>query len=190
MRADVLVAGTLGRYKLVFEAAEECFRDAILEVGTWIFGYDLFANGFGKVLVSDAQHIQTNAVVEQFDLDRFVSCNSRRRVQRNRVPGCLNAIIRHTMVLQELADGIRAVYLEAIIVAAELFQKTEIMECGTDEQELTVELLSRLLALFSGPEKHPMRMVEEKRRAEFPQETRRLTRECAVRYTGLHALEF
>jgi hypothetical protein len=48
------------------------------------------------------------------------------------------------VVLKELANGVGAVYLEPVIIAAELLQQTEIMKRCADEQQLNIEPLSCL----------------------------------------------
>jgi hypothetical protein len=93
-------------------------------------------------------------------------------------------------VLQKLPYSIRAVYLEAIVIAAELFQEAEVVKCRTDKKQLCIELFFCLLALFIGPEKYAMRMVEKKRRAELPQDASRFARELAIWHPRLHILKF
>ena len=41
------------------------------------------------------------------------------------------------MVLKELANGVGAVDLEPVIIAAEFLQQAEIMKCRADKQQLT-----------------------------------------------------
>ena len=61
------------------------------------------------------------------------------------------------MVLKELANGVGAVYLETVILAAELLQQAEIMKRRADEQQLIIECLSCLPSQLIGPEEDPMR---------------------------------
>jgi hypothetical protein len=56
----------------------------------------------------------------------------------------LNPGRRNVVVLKELANGVGAVYLEPVIIAAELLQQTEIMKRRADEQQLSIERLSCL----------------------------------------------
>jgi hypothetical protein len=56
----------------------------------------------------------------------------------------LNPGRRNVVVVKELANGVGAVYLEPVIIAAELLQQTEIMKRCADEQQLNIEPLSCL----------------------------------------------
>ena len=92
-------------------------------------------------------------------------------------------------MLEELANGIRAVYLEPVILAAELLQQAEIMKRRADEQQLSIELLSCLPSQLIGPEEDTMRVVEEQRRAELVEEPGCFPSQLSVRNSGLYFLE-
>src|SRR5271155_2310634 len=92
-------------------------------------------------------------------------------------------------MLEELANGVGAVYLEAVISTAELLQQAEIMKCRADEQQLDIERLSGLSPQLVGPEEDAMRVVEEERSAELMEEPGCLPRELCVWNFGLHFLE-
>jgi hypothetical protein len=74
----------------------------------------------------------------------------------------LNLGRRNVVVLKELANGVGAVHLEPVIIAAELLQQTEIMKRRADEQQLSIEWLSSLSPKLVGPEEDTMRVVEKK----------------------------
>ncbi len=93
------------------------------------------------------------------------------------------------MVLKELANGVGAVYLEPVIIAAELLQQTEIMKRRADEQQLSIERLSGLSSQLIGPEEDTMRVVEEQRRAELVEEPGCFPGQLSVRNSGLCFLE-
>ena len=93
------------------------------------------------------------------------------------------------MVLKELANGVGAVYLEPVIIAAELLQQTKIMKRRADEQQLSIELLSCLPSQLIGPEEDTMRVVEEQRRAELVEEPGCFPSQLSVRNPGLCVLE-
>src|SRR3984893_10247607 len=168
--ADVLVAGTLGRPGLMLETTEKGLCNILFEVDARVLINDLLSHIFRKVLITDTQHIESDTVVQKLHLERLVRCDARRGVQRDCVPGHLNAGRRNVVVLKELANGIGAVYLEPIIIAAELLQQTEIMKRRADEQQLNIEWLSCLPSQLIGPEEDTMRVVEEQRRAELVEE--------------------
>jgi hypothetical protein len=56
----------------------------------------------------------------------------------------LNPGRRTVVVLKELANGVGAVHLEPVIIAAKLLQETEIMKRRADKQQLSIEPLSCL----------------------------------------------
>src|SRR6266851_1923895 len=168
--ADVLVAGTLGRLGLIFETTEKGLCNSLFEVDARVLINHLLSQIFRKVLITDTQHIESDTVVQKLHLERLVRCDARSGVQRDCVPGYLNTRRRNVVVLKELASGIGAVYLEPVIIAAELLQQTEIMKRGADEQQLSIERLPCLPSQLIGPEEDPMRVVEEQRRAELVEE--------------------
>jgi hypothetical protein len=81
VRADILVAGALRRVGLVRKAAEKGLGYTPFEVRAGI--HYLLAQARRKFLVTDAEHIQTNAVVEQLDFQRFIGRDAGRGVQRD-----------------------------------------------------------------------------------------------------------
>ena len=86
-----------------------------------------------KRLIPYAEHIEPNTVVQQLHLERLVRNDTRRRMQRYRIPSHLNSRSRHFVMLKELPSRIRTVHLEAIALTAELLQQTKIMERRTDK---------------------------------------------------------
>src|SRR3981081_3047147 len=86
VRADILVASPPRGVGLVRKAAEKGLSYTLLEVRAGIRGDYLLAQGGRKFIVADAQHIQTDAVVEQLDFQRFIGRDAGRSVQRNCVP--------------------------------------------------------------------------------------------------------
>jgi hypothetical protein len=54
VRADVFVAGILGRFGFVFEAVKECLRDFVLEIDSRKPADHLRANVFGKGFVPNS----------------------------------------------------------------------------------------------------------------------------------------
>jgi hypothetical protein len=105
-----------------------------------------------ETLIADTQHIQADAVVEQLRLNRLVGGDARRGVQRDRVPGSLDAGVRNPVMLQELTHRIGAVHLEAVVRATEGLQRAQIVERRADKQQLRVVRLACLPAKFVGPE--------------------------------------
>jgi hypothetical protein len=97
VRADILVAGALRRVGLVRKAAEKGLGYTPFEVRAGIRGDYLLAQARRKFLVTDAEHIQTNAVVEQLDFQRFIGRDAGRGVQRD--CGGLNIAFYSVLVL-------------------------------------------------------------------------------------------
>src|ERR1700733_1733461 len=64
VRADVFVAGILGRFGFVFEAVKECLRDFVLEIDSRKPADHLRANVFGKGFVPNSKRIQGYTVVK------------------------------------------------------------------------------------------------------------------------------
>jgi hypothetical protein len=96
------------------------------------------------------------------------------------VPGSLDSRVGHAVMFEELADGVRAVHLKAIGLAAELFQQAKVMEGGADKEKLDVEFFPGLPAELIGPEEDAVRVVDEQRRAEFPEKSGRLASQLSV----------
>ena len=46
------------------------------------------------------------------------------------------------MMFEKLTNSIGTVYFETIRRAAELLEQSEVVECGTDEDKLRIELLA------------------------------------------------
>src|ERR1700731_2634958 len=97
---------------------------------------------------------------------RLSNADDVRRCMRQSRTVCLirfsaSLLRRNVVVLKELANGVGAVYLEPVIIAAEFLQQTEIMKRRADEQQLSIERLSCLPPQLIGPEEDTMRVVEE-----------------------------
>src|SRR5271156_2611210 len=60
--ADVFIAGTLGRLGLVLEATEKGLRNILLEVDARVLINDLLSQILRKVLITDAEHIESYTV--------------------------------------------------------------------------------------------------------------------------------
>ena len=189
MRADIFVAGALGRLGLLLEATQKGLCNILFEVNTRILFDDLLSQIFRKVLITDTQYIESDTVVQKLHLDWFVRCNPRSGMQRDCVPGHLNPGSWGFMALQELANGVGAVHLEPVISAAEFLQQAEIMKCRADEQQFFIECLSCLSSQLIGPEEDPMRVVEEQRRTELMEEPGCLPSQLRVWNLGLYFLE-
>src|SRR5580700_6896344 len=70
--ADVLVAGTLGRLGLMLETTEKGLCNILFEVDARVLIDDLLSQIFRKVLITDTQHIESDAVVQKLHLQWFV----------------------------------------------------------------------------------------------------------------------
>jgi hypothetical protein len=73
------------------------------------------------------------------------------------------------MMFEKLTHRVRTIDFETVSGATELLEQTKIVEGSADEHKLHIELLSRLAPHLICPEEHAMRMVDQHRRAEFPQ---------------------
>ena len=74
-------------------------------------------------------------------LKKFSSADDRFEVDS---ANAVRQFLEHHDVLKELANGVRAVYLEPIVSAAELLQQAEIMKGCADEYQLSIERVSCL----------------------------------------------
>src|SRR5438093_3633621 len=123
MRADVLVACSFCGRCLVLEAPKECLGDVLFEVHARILGHHSRPEIFGKRLVADTEHIQTDSVVQELHLQRFVCCDTGCCVESNGVPGRLDPSGGHTMMLEKLTSSIRTVYFKTIRRAAKRLEQ-------------------------------------------------------------------
>ena len=90
------------------------------------------------------------------------------------------------MMFEELTNSIRTVYFKTIRRAAKLLEQSEIVECGTDEDKLRIDLLACLPTKLVRPEEDAMRMVKEQRRTEFPKQAGCFAGKLSVRNPSLH----
>jgi hypothetical protein len=70
-------------------------------------------------------------------------------VQGNGFPGSLYLLFRNVMCGEELTDGVCAIDLETFVWAREPLDQTEIVKCGGDVEEFSVEAEILLMSLFS-----------------------------------------
>src|SRR5271163_3594869 len=145
MRANVLVAGALGCLSLVLKAAEEGQCNLLLEVHAGKSYYHTVPYLPRKLFVADPQHIESDTVVQELDLDGLVRNDTRRRVKRDCIPGHLNPGSGDVVVLKKLPNCISAVNFKSVIGTAESLQQTKVVKSCADKQQLHIELLSRLL---------------------------------------------
>src|SRR4029077_19710991 len=94
------------------------------------------------------------------------------------------------MMFQKLKNKICTVYFKTIRRTAKLLEQSEVVECGTDEDKLRIELLACLPRKLVRPEEDAMRMVKEQRRTEFPKQAGCFAGKLSVRDPSLHGLKF
>src|SRR5208282_2942411 len=70
--------------------------------------------------------------MNQCDLGRHPSCDTRRRVQGDRLPNQIGALRRHLMFGAELASSVRAVDLEAILAPIGWNQSEIMQNCAAE----------------------------------------------------------
>jgi hypothetical protein len=145
----------------VLKAAKKGHCNLLLEVHAWKSNHHALSYAPGKLFIADPQHIESDTVVQELDLDRLVRNDTRRRVERDCIPGHLNPGSRDVVVLQELPDRISAVNLKSVTGTAKFLQQTEIVKRRADKQQFHIEFLLCLLSHLIGPEKDPVRMVKE-----------------------------
>src|ERR1700722_18359510 len=132
MRADIFVAGALGRLGLMLETAEKSLCNILFEVDARVLIDNLLSQILRKVLITDTQYIESDTVVQKLHLEWFVRCNSRSGMQRDCVPGHLNPGGRNLVALKELPNGVCAVYLEPVVSTADFPHSAEMMICRAD----------------------------------------------------------
>ena len=182
VRANIFIARAFGGLCLALKTAKKCLGDLFLEVNAREARDHLFAQVFGKCLVSDSEYIQANTIEQELDLQLLLLADAWGGMQRDGIPGGLDSRLGYAMMLQELAGGIRAVNLKAVGGAAELLQQAKIMECGADEQKLHIEFPPRLPAKLICPEEDAVGVVEEQRCAELPEKSGRLASQLRIGY--------
>src|SRR5467141_3418045 len=190
MRADVLVACSFCGLCLMLEAPKECLGDVPFEFHAWILCNHSRPEIFGKRLVSDTEHIQTDSVVQELHLQWLVRGDTGCCVWSDCVPGGLDPSGGHTTLFEKQTSRIGTVHFKTIRRAAELLEQSEVVECGTDEDELRIERLACMPSKLVRPEEDAMRMVEEQRRTEFPKQAGGFAGQWSVRNPSLHVLKF
>ena len=173
MGADVFVTGVHGRLGFMRESTKKRLCNLVFKVSARIISDDLVANVSRESLIPDAERIQCHAVVEKFHFYRLVCRNPWSRVQGNGIPCGLDAHIWNPMVLQKLTHRICAIDLEAVALAAELFDQAQIVESRTNKQKFDVKFLPGLAPELLSPEKGAMRVVKQQGCAELTEQSRR-----------------
>ncbi len=110
------------------EAAEIRWDEVFLEVFARVSGDNLIAQVRRELVEPLSDHIETDARVEQSNFRTHILSNARRRVQCYRFPDSLHVLFGYVMRSKELACGIGAIDLEALVLAGEFWQQTEIMD--------------------------------------------------------------
>jgi len=93
-----------------------------------------------------------------------VPWNAGRRVQRDRRPNRVDIRLRDAVAAQEIAGCVRAVDLEALLSAAVLWGKAQVMEHRSGIQKLRIEAQVPVLSGQCTEIINPARVMEEKRR--------------------------
>jgi hypothetical protein len=85
------------------------------EVRPWIFFEDFRHHLRRQLIKTQTKQLEPGAEVYQSYLVCQSSCDSRRGVQRDRLPNQVGALWRHLMLRAELPSSIRPIYLKPIV---------------------------------------------------------------------------
>jgi hypothetical protein len=124
-------------------------------------GDDLFAHFRRKLVESPSEHVKTDARIQQRHFGLHVLGDARRGVQGNGFPDGSHLFFRNVVCAEELTRGIRAIDLEAFVVAGELPGQTEIVKCRREVEEFCIEPQLSLTALLGGEQIDPHGVVEK-----------------------------
>src|SRR5712692_7619865 len=106
--------------------------------------------------------------------------NAGRRVQRDRRPNRVDVRLRDAVAVQELAGCVRAVDFEALLGAAVLRGKSQVMEHRSRIQKLRIEAQAPALSGQRTEIIDPARVVEEQRRYRIADQLGDLSGKLAV----------
>jgi hypothetical protein len=102
-------------------------------------------------------------------------------VQGDRVPHDADRVGRDAPPAQELARGVRAVDLEAVVCAAMTLDEADVVEDRADVEQLGVVLEAMPLTVQRAKDIDAHRVVKEEIRLDVPDQLRRLVGQRAVR---------
>ena len=147
VREDVGLDVAEGRFGLVLDSLIEGLDNVLLEVrraGERL--HHRLSLGVGKFVVSEAEDIHLDARRQQRDDRMHVLWNAGCRVQRDRRPHGVDICLRDSALLQEIPRRIRAVHLEALIVAAMRLGQTHVVKHGPRVEQFRIEFQAAMLA--------------------------------------------
>src|ERR1700720_3183398 len=105
-----------GSVRLVFDAVVEGLDDVFLEaVAARMRPHHRLALRVGEFAIGNTQHVHLDARRHQRDHRVHVLRNAGRGVQRDRGPHRVDILPRYAAAAQEVAGGVRAVHLEALV---------------------------------------------------------------------------
>src|SRR6266404_413350 len=93
----------------------------------------------------------------------------------------VDILLRYPVATQEVARGVRAVHLEALVGAAVPMRQPHVVEHRAGIEQLCIECQAAPHTGQRAPVKNAAGMVKQQRRFRVPHELRDLTRKLAVR---------
>ena len=124
---------------------------------------DGLALGRGELGKRNAKHVHLDAGGDERDDGMHELRNAGCRVQRDRSPDRLDVALGDAMASQEIAGGVGAVHLKALICAGVLRGETHVMEHGAGIEEFGIKVETSALAGKRVPVIDTARMVEQQR---------------------------
>src|SRR5258708_2710788 len=173
------------RVGLVFDAVVERLDDVFLELlGARMRVHDRFACRVAVFGIGQPQHVHLDAGRHQSDDGVHVLRDARRRVQSDRRPDRIDVVLANAVTAEEVAGGVRAVDLEALVGAAVRRGQAHVVKHRPRIEKLAIELETTMLSGERTPVIDAARMVEQQRRLGIPDELRDLTGESSVGDAG------
>jgi hypothetical protein len=119
--------------------------------------------GIREVGKSDAEHVHLDAGGDERNDGMHVLRDAGRRVQRDRSPDRLDVPLGDAMGPEEVAGGVGAVHLEALMRARVRGGEAHVVEHGAGVKELGIEAEAAALAGERAPVIDAARVMEQQR---------------------------
>ncbi len=166
------------------EAAEHRLGHALPEARPRVLGHDFAAQSRWKPVDALPENIETNTRVEKCHFGAHIGSHAWGGVQSDGFPDRLDLLFGDLVSCEEPTSGVCSVDLEAFARARELLVQAEIVECGSDVEELRIEAESLLTSLLSRKQIHPKRVIEDQLRGVPAKDVGRLVCERGIRDDG------
>src|ERR1700723_3250674 len=181
VREDVSFNVAEGGLGLAMDAVVEGLDDLFLEAGRARVRVDNgFALGVGKLGICDTEDVHLDAGGDERDDRTHTLWDAGRRVQRDRGPDCLDIPLGDATAFEEIAGGVGAVHLEALVRAGMRGGEAHIVKHGAGVQELGIVAEATAVACKRTPVVDAARVMKQYRRLGISDQFRYFTSQLAV----------